>query len=116
MFASGHADTAIRQMLVDPTSLLAVGGLALASVFFHEFGHAAACHYGGARPGAIGVGLYVVVPAFYTNVTDAYRLSRRARLRTDLGGIYFNAVSAIVASVAYLATGWSPLLLVVALI
>ena len=40
----------------------------------------------------MGAGIYMVWPAFYTDVTDAYRLPRRARLRTDLGGIYFNAV------------------------
>ena len=37
------------------------------------------------------MGLYMVWPAFYTDVTDSYRLPRRDRLRVDLGGIYFNA-------------------------
>ncbi|GDY28729.1 hypothetical protein [Gandjariella thermophila] len=110
MFTSGHADAAIRQTLVDPAFLLAMTGLALASVFFHEFGHASACHYGGARPGAIGAGLYLFFPCFYTNVTDAYRLNRAGRLRTDLGGVYFNAVFIVVLGVAYLATGYPPLL------
>ena len=67
-------------------------GLAIASAAFHEIGHAAACRYGGGRPGGMGAGIYIVWPAFYTDVTDAYRLPRGARLRTDLGGIYFNAV------------------------
>ena len=66
------------------------------SAAFHEIGHAAACRYGGGRPGGMGAGIYMVWPAFYTDVTDAYRLPRRARLRTDLGGIYFNAVIAVV--------------------
>ena len=44
----------------------------------------------------MGAGIYVVWPAFYTDVTDAYRLPKRARLRTDLGGLYFNAVVAVV--------------------
>ena len=43
---------------------------------FHEFGHAAGCRYGGARSGRIGVGIYLVWPSFFTNVTDSYRLSR----------------------------------------
>ena len=72
-------------------------GLAVASMLFHECGHAAACRYGGARPGVIGVGFYVVWPAFYTNVTDAYRLGRAGRIRTDLGGVYFNAVFVLAA-------------------
>src|SRR3712207_8247936 len=36
--------------------------------------------------------LYIVWPAFYSTVTDSYRLDRVGRLRTDLGGVYFNAV------------------------
>ena len=39
----------------------------------------------------MGTGLYLVWPAFYTDVTDSYRLGRAGRLRTDLGGLYFNA-------------------------
>ena len=39
-------------------------------------------------------GLYLVWPAFYTDVTDSYRLGRGGRLRTDLGGLYFNAIVA----------------------
>ena len=72
---------------------------------FHETGHATACRYGGARPGVMGVGLYIVWPAFYTDVTDAYRLGRGGRLRTDLGGIYFNAIFALAAGGAVRAHG-----------
>ena len=43
-------------------------------------------------PGVMGAGLYLVWPAFYTDVTDSYRLGRAGRLRTDLGGLYFNAI------------------------
>ena len=72
---------------------------------FHEFGHASACRYSGARPGVMGVGFYVVYPAFYCDVTDAYRLDRAGRLRTDLGGVYFNAIFALLAGAVFFATG-----------
>jgi putative peptide zinc metalloprotease protein len=101
--------------LVDPAGVLAVLGLLLLATLFHEFGHAAGCSYGGAKPGAIGVGIYLWIPAFYTNVTPAYRLNRAGRLRTDLGGVYFNAVFIAAAAGMYLWTGWAPLLAVVAL-
>ena len=78
-----------------PELLLLVLGLTIASAAFHEIGHAAACRYGGGKPGGMGAGIYLVWPAFYTDVTDAYRLPRRSRLRTDLGGIYFNAFVAV---------------------
>ena len=84
-----------RQLLYSPGLLLLVFGLMIVSASFHEFGHAAACRYSGGRPGGMGCGLYLVWPAFYTDVTDAYRLDRRGRLRTDLGGLYFNAIFAL---------------------
>ena len=68
-----------------------------------------------ATPGGMGVGLYLVWPAFYTDVTDAYRLPRRDRLRVDLGGLYFNALVAVVTMGVWLLTGVDALLLLVAL-
>jgi putative peptide zinc metalloprotease protein len=61
----------------------------------------------------MGAGLYVVWPAFYTDVTDAYRLGKGGRLRTDFGGIYFNAVFILAMFVAYLFTHFEPLLAVI---
>jgi putative peptide zinc metalloprotease protein len=72
---------------------------------FHEIGHVTACRYGGARPGDMGVGLYLVWPAMYSTVTDTYRLNRVGRLRTDLAGVYFNAVFMAVLTGVYLGTG-----------
>ena len=77
---------------------------------FHELGHASACRYGGARPGVMGVGVYLVWPAFYCDVTDAYRLNRAGRLRTDLGGVYFNGIFALLAGAVYFVTGQEALL------
>lgn len=85
-------------------------GLIVGSALFHELGHASACRYGGVQPGVIGAGVYLIWPAFYTNVTDAYRLSRWGRIRVDLGGVYFNAILIVAAGVTYMATGLTPLL------
>src|SRR5215218_5695871 len=98
-----------------PELLLLVLGLTIASAAFHEIGHAAACRYGGGKPGGMGAGIYLVWPAFYTDVTDAYRLPRRARLRTDMGGIYFNAFVAVLTLGIWLATGIEALLLLIAI-
>ena len=64
----------------------------------------------------MGVGLYIVWPAFYTDVTDAYRLSRGGRLRTDLGGVYFNALFVLMLGGVYALTGLESLLLVALLV
>ena len=106
---------ATAQAFDKPELLLLVLGLTVASAAFHEIGHAAACRYGGGRPGGMGAGIYVVWPAFYTDVTDAYRLPRGSRLRTDLGGIYFNGVVAVLALGVWLATGLDVLLLLIGL-
>jgi putative peptide zinc metalloprotease protein len=95
----------LLDVLREPVLFLAVAGLTLASLLFHEFGHASACRYGGARPGAIGFGLYLVWPSLYTDVTDVYRLGRAGRLRTDLGGVYFNAIFILALGGCYAATG-----------
>jgi putative peptide zinc metalloprotease protein len=63
----------------------------------------------------MGVGLYIVWPAFYTDVTDAYRLGKGGRLRTDLGGVYFNVIFILGTLGAYFLTGFEPLLLVIPL-
>ncbi|MGH3907680.1 MAG: hypothetical protein ACRDTE_26395 [Pseudonocardiaceae bacterium] len=98
-----------------PELILLVMAMVLVSAMFHECGHVAACRYGGARPGTMGFGVYLVWPALYSTVTDSYRLSRRGRLRTDLGGVYFNTVFISGMCLAYLYTG-SPWMLVAILL
>ena len=105
----------LQQVLHNPVDLLVVLGLSVLSAAFHECGHAAGCRYGGARPGVIGVGIYLVWPAFFTNVTDSYRLSRAGRLRTDLGGLYFNLIFMLALAGTYSATSAEVLLLVIAI-
>ena len=74
--------------------LPALAVLALSGVF-HELGHAAALRYGGGKARAIGVGFYLLYPAFYTDTTESYRLGRWGRVRTDLGGFYFHLIFAL---------------------
>jgi putative peptide zinc metalloprotease protein len=106
--------SATYQAFAKPELLLVVLVATVLSAGFHEFGHAAAARRGGAEPGAMGAGWYLVWPAFYTDVTDTYRLDRSARLRTDLGGLYFNAIVAVAITAIWWVSGWDALLLVVA--
>jgi putative peptide zinc metalloprotease protein len=96
---------AAQALIYMPQLLLPITGLTILMGVFHETGHAAAARYGGAKPGAMGAGLYLVWPVFYTDVTDSYRLNRRGRLRTDLGGVYFNAIFIVAVGALYIATG-----------
>ncbi len=115
LFSEGIAD-ATRQMLYQPGLVVLMFVLAAASAGFHEFGHAAALRYSGGTPGAMGAGLYLVWPAFYTDVTDSYRLPRSGRLRTDLGGLYFNMLFAVAVFGIWAATRFDALLVVIPLL
>ncbi len=113
LFDKGLA-SATHEAFARPGLLLAVLGITVLSAGFHEFGHAAAARRGGADPGVMGAGLYLVWPAFYTDVTDSYRLGRAGRLRTDLGGLYFNAIVAVATVGVWWATRYDAILLLVA--
>jgi putative peptide zinc metalloprotease protein len=114
LFAVHGLGSGVSQLLRDPIGLLIVLGLSVLSTMFHECGHASGCRCGGGRPGVIGFGIYLIWPSFFTNVTDSYRLSRAGRLRTDLGGVYFNLIFMLALAGIYAATSAEILLLVIA--
>lgn len=101
---SGDFWGAVTELFTTPTLALAMYGLLSLGAIVHELGHAAACRYGGAEPGEIGIGLYIVFPAYYTDVTESYRLGRAGRVRTDLGGLYFNVLCVLGLAAAYFLT------------
>lgn len=105
--------SAAYHAFADPGMLLLIVAVTVFSGAFHEFGHAAAARFGGATPGRMGAGLYLLWPAFFTDVTDSYRLGRIGRLRTDLGGLYFNAIVAVAITGVWWATRYDALLVVV---
>src|SRR5215467_3702314 len=115
LFVAHGLGGGLQQVLRDPVDLIIVLGLSVVSAMFHECGHATGCRYGGARPGVVGVGIYLVWPSFFTNVTDSYRLGRAGRLRTDLGGLYFNLIFILALAGIYQATSAEILLLVIAI-
>jgi putative peptide zinc metalloprotease protein len=106
----------IAELLNRPAAFLVVVATVILAALFHEFGHAAGLRYGGGHPRQMGFGFYVIFPAFYTDVTDAYRLPRLARVRTDLGGPYFHLVFSLFVVGAFLLTQQEFLLIVVLLI
>lgn len=114
-FSTHGVGGSIRDLLYQPLLVIAIYAALIASIGWHEFGHATACRYGGAKPGVIGFGIYLVWPAFYTDVTDAYRLGKGGRVRTDLGGIYYNAIFSLAIAGIYMLTSFEPILLLILL-
>jgi putative peptide zinc metalloprotease protein len=90
--------------------------LFLGSLLAHEIGHASACVHYRARPSEIGFVLYLVYPAFYSNVSAAWALRRWQRVIVDLGGVYFELVFGAVCAFAYVIGHWEPLRVTLALI
>jgi putative peptide zinc metalloprotease protein len=106
----------LRYLVANPDVMLIVLPVMLAASVFHEFGHASALMYEGGRVRWMGGGFVLVFPALYTDVTDGYRLSRRARVRIDLAGPYFHLIFGLVTASLYLLTGeiyWLILILLI---
>jgi putative peptide zinc metalloprotease protein len=90
--------------------------LFLGSLLAHEVGHASACARYRARPSEIGLLLYLVYPAFYSNVSAAWALRRWQRIIVDLGGVYFELAFGAVCAFTYVIGHWEPLRVTLALI
>lgn len=101
--------TSLGAMHYNPggTDLLLLYAALIASTFFHELGHAAACRRYGCPHGDIGFALYFIFPAFYTDVTKAWRLPPRQRAIVDIGGVYFQSVLIVALSAYALLAGSS---------
>jgi putative peptide zinc metalloprotease protein len=104
---------ALGEVFTEPALLLLVVVLTLVGGAFHELGHATASRYGGAEPGTIGAGIYLIWPVFYNDLQDSHRLGRGGRLRCDLGGVYFNVVFILLLHAVYGLSGFTPILVVV---
>ncbi|MFJ4347298.1 HlyD family efflux transporter periplasmic adaptor subunit [Pseudomonas sp. NPDC089401] len=78
-------------------------GLALGfAKLCHEFGHAYMAKRAGCRVQSMGLAFMVLLPMFYTDVSDAWRVSdRRSRLLIDAGGVFAELVLAVLALLAW---------------
>jgi putative peptide zinc metalloprotease protein len=86
--AYGHVLVHLYQL---PADLVLAGAFVLLSSLLHEAGHAVACKHFGGQVNAIGIALYYLRPAFYTDVSDAWLFPRRRqRLATHAAGIAVN--------------------------
>jgi putative peptide zinc metalloprotease protein len=100
-------NTSVQQMkVVLPWSQLALLYLVVVLAgLFHELGHATACSRFDCPHGGVGFGLYWVFPAFYADVTKAWRLPPRQRAVVDMGGLYFQLFLVILVGLLALLTG-----------
>lgn len=78
---------------LSPGGLIWILTLLLASMLFHELGHATAVSRFGGTPGRIGLGLYLLMPTFFADVSQVWRFRRKQRVAVDLGGVYFQLMA-----------------------
>jgi putative peptide zinc metalloprotease protein len=68
----------------------------------HEFGHAFMAKRAGCRVQSMGMAFMVLLPMFYTDVSDAWRINdRRARLLIGAGGVLAELLLASIALLAW---------------
>ncbi len=68
----------------------------------HEFGHAFMAKRAGCRVQSMGVAFMVLLPLFYTDVSDAWRVNdRKARLLIGAGGVLAEMLLACIALLAW---------------
>lgn len=82
--------------------MLAFGGALCFAKLCHEFGHAYMAKRAGCRVQSMGLAFMVLLPLFYTDVSDAWRISeRRSRLLVGAGGVLAELLLASVALLAW---------------
>lgn len=90
----GFAD--YLQLVYNTPVLLLVYVLANVLILaIHELGHIAAAYKCKVTGVKIGIGLYLIYPIFYTDVTQSWLHSRKDRLLIDAGGVYFQVLLSV---------------------
>lgn len=90
--------------------------LFLGSLLMHELGHASACSRYNAEPSDIGFTIYMIWPAFYSDVSAAWKLKRWQRVIVDVGGVFFQLVVAAIYVFIYTIHSWASLKLALLMI
>lgn len=89
---------------ITSSQFLQVAVLTIIGAFIHEMGHASALATNGGKHTEIGVGLYLHFPVLYTNVSEAWKLSRSQRVVVDIAGIYFQSIFLVLLLCLYFIT------------
>ncbi|WP_277932072.1 peptidase [Bacillus cereus group sp. BfR-BA-01361] len=80
--------------------------LLLFSIIIHELGHIVAAYRYKIQPKDVGMGLYMMRPVLFVDLSDTWRLPRRQRVVIDLGGIYFELWIFILFELCYFISGF----------
>jgi len=94
----------------DPPGLLAVAAALVFAKVLHELGHAFTANRYGCRVSTMGIAFLVMLPVLYTDITEAWKLPRRAdRLRIGAAGMLSEIALAASATLAWSVLAEGPL-------
>lgn len=97
----------VPTLALSPSQWVLLWVLVGATTVIHEAGHLlVAAHYG-VRARSVGVALFYLQPAGYTDVSDAWLAPRRARVVIALGGLLFQTVPLVAGYWVWRVTGAS---------
>ena len=93
LFCFSHYKTVMpQQFSIDLSGTFPFVIMMFFSVLFHELGHATALVKFGQPSGRIGGAFYLFSPVMFTDVTNAWALTKRERIVVNCGGMYFEAI------------------------
>jgi putative peptide zinc metalloprotease protein len=72
------------------------------SGIWHELGHATACRKFNIEHGDIGFGFYLLMPVFFADVSNIWKLEPKKRIVVNLGGVYFDLMFATILLIIFL--------------
>ncbi|ASW75508.1 hypothetical protein IQ37_19125 [Chryseobacterium piperi] len=58
------------------------------TIFLHEIGHISACKRFTGKNGEIGLGIYIIFPVLYSNISAIWHSHKEERIITNLAGVY----------------------------
>jgi putative peptide zinc metalloprotease protein len=65
-------------------------------ILFHEIGHVIAAMRYKVTPKEVGFGIYFIYPAFYTDLSEIWKLNKKYRIIINLAGMYFQMLLNII--------------------
>jgi len=106
LFARGPEVAAYTRYTYAEYGLAGIILMTLTITALHEFAHGLACKHFGGEVREVGVlMIYYVLPAFYCNVTDIYRLGKKhERLWVIFAGIYWQMLVSSFGALAWMIT------------
>lgn len=96
MFKNNVAEIAVEFQYLSIASLVVCYIFMTFIGLAHELGHSSALMRYEEKPGRIGVAVYFIMPVFFSDVTNAWRLKRYQRFIVDYGGMYFQLITMLV--------------------